>query len=245
MSDWLTWQIVDSAFPTGTFAHSWGLEAAWQQGDVDDLPALRAFLDATIRQTARGVIPLVNAAYHAPERLAQLDALADAFLLNAVANAASRVQGRTLLATVGRIWPGAAIVDLQARCAGGTGGSGVSASPVRAADGMSGRGGEAASLHVHVAPVTGAAFRAVGLPLDTVQRAVLFAAARGVTSAAVRLGIAGSYEAQRLLFECGPLLDEVASRCRAWDDEDLAQTEPIIDLLQSAHARLYSRLFQS
>src|SRR4029078_4431630 len=27
MNDWLTWQIVDSAFPTGTFSHSWGLEA--------------------------------------------------------------------------------------------------------------------------------------------------------------------------------------------------------------------------
>jgi urease accessory protein len=214
MSDWLTWQIVDSAFPTGTFAHSWGLEAAWQQGDVDNLPALRAFLDATIRQTARGVIPLVNAAYHAPERLPHLDALADAFLLNAVANAASRVQGRTLLATVGRIWPGRAINIPE-------------------------------NVLFHVAPITGAAFRAVGLPLDTVQRAVLFAAARGVTSAAVRLGIAGSYEAQRLLFECGPLLDDVASRCREFDEDDLAQTEPIIDLLQSAHARLYSRLFQS
>ena len=100
-------------------------------------------------------------------------------------------------------------------------------------------------MRVHVAPITGAAFRAIGLPLDTVQRAVLFAAARGVTSAAVRLGIAGSYEAQRLLFDCGPLLDQVASRCRDFDEDDLAQAEPIIDLLQSAHARLYSRLFQS
>jgi urease accessory protein len=239
MSDWLTWQIVDSAFPTGTFAHSWGLEAAWQQGDVDDLPALRAFLEATIRQTARGVIPLVNAAYHAPERLLHLDALADAFLINAVANSASRVQGRTLLATVGRIWPNDRIAALQARCAAGhdTG--------RQAGGGAAAAGHEGNALHYHVAPITGAALRIVGLPLDTVQRAVLFAAARGVTSAAVRLGIAGSYEAQRLLFECGPLLDDVASRCRVWDEEDLAQTEPIIDLLQSAHARLYSRLFQS
>ncbi len=213
MSDWLTWQIVDSAFPTGTFAHSWGLEAAWQQDDVRDLPSLRAFLDATIRQTAHGAIPLVNAAYHAPEHLPRLDALADAFLINAVANSASRVQGRTLLATVGRIWPGRVSVE--------------------------------GAVHFHLAPIAGVAFRAIGVPLDTIQRAVLFAAARGVTSAAVRLGIAGSYEAQRLLFDCGSSLDAVAARCRDYGENDLAQTEPIIDLLQSAHARLYSRLFQS
>jgi urease accessory protein len=250
MSDWLTWQIVDSAFPTGTFAHSWGLEAAWQQGDVDDLPALRAFLDATIRQTARGAIPLVNATYRAPERLALLDALADAFLINAVANSASRVQGRTLLATIARIWPSAAIADLQGRCAGDRSTDARDAGQSDRTHGHeNGSGGRSVDgggrVLFHVAPITGAAFRAIGVPLETVQRAVLFAAARGVTSAAVRLGIAGSYEAQRLLFDCGPLLDRVASRCRDFDEEDLAQTEPILDLLQSAHGRLYSRLFQS
>jgi urease accessory protein len=218
VNEWLTWQVVDSAFPTGTFAHSWGLEAAWQQGEVADIAALRAFLDASIRQTAHASIPLVNAAYRAPERLASLDALADAFLINAVANNASRVQGRTLLATVNRIWPSAAISDVHVRSAG---------------------------TCAHVAPLTGAVFHAIGLPLPTAQRVVLYAAARGVISAAVRLGIAGSYEAQRLLFECGLLLDRAAARCTDMSDADLAQTEPLIDLLQSAHARLYSRLFQS
>jgi urease accessory protein len=218
MQEWLTWQIVDSAFPTGTFAHSWGLEGAWQQGEVADLSSLRAFLDATIHQTAHGTIPLVNAAHRAPARLAGLDAIADAFLLNAVANAASRVQGRTLLATIGRIWPGEMVMKLQQRSLG---------------------------TCTHVAQLTGAALGALGLPLETVQRAALYAAARGVVSAAVRLGIAGSYEAQRLLFECGPTLEAMAVRCRDWTEQDLAQTEPLIDLLQAGHARLYSRLFQS
>jgi len=61
----------------------------------------------------------------------------------------------------------------------------------------------------------------------------------------VRLGMAGSYEAQRLLFDCGPSLEAAAIGCRDWSEHDLAQTEPVLDLLQSAHARLYSRLFQS
>ena len=40
--------------------------------------------------------------------------------------------------------------------------------------------------------------RALGVSLETTQRVVLFVAARGVLSAAVRLGVTGSYEAQRL-----------------------------------------------
>ena len=82
MSDWLAWQVVDSAFPVGVFAHSWGLEAAWQAGHVDGEAALRQFLTESIRQTGWSVLPLVNSAYRQPERLAELDALTQAFLTN-------------------------------------------------------------------------------------------------------------------------------------------------------------------
>src|SRR5437762_9198033 len=115
MSDWLTWQIVDSALPTGVFAHSWGLEAAWQQGEVADLDTLRMFLEASIQQAGYASLPLVNDAYRSPDQLEALDALAEAFLLNAVANRASRIQGRTLLGTAGRIWPSAELTALKGR----------------------------------------------------------------------------------------------------------------------------------
>ena len=88
-------------------------------------------------------------------------------------------------------------------------------------------------------------FRTLGLPLPTAQRVALFGTARGVLSAAVRLGIVGSYEAQRLQHGCAGWLDEVAGRCGASTTDDLAQTAPVIDILQAGHDRLYSRLFQS
>ncbi len=218
MTDWLTWQIVDSAFPTGLFAHSGGLESAWQHGEIEDAGALRGFLDASILQCGYAMLPLVNAAYAVPERLAGIDRIAEAFLVNPVANRASRVQGRTLLATAGRVWPSPALTALGAR-SGGT--------------------------LAHVAPLWGATFRALGVALPTAQRMALFGAARGVLSAAVRLGIAGSYEAQRLQSACAPRLEEVAERCVTLTIDDLAQTAPLIDLLQAGHDRLYSRLFQS
>src|SRR6188768_3146060 len=117
MSDWLTWQVIDSAFPTGAFAHSFGLEAAWQHGEIRDAGDLRQLLRAALQQATFGSLPLVNAVYREPDRLEVFDARADAFLLNGVANRASRVQGRALLATAARVWPSPDLARLSARAA--------------------------------------------------------------------------------------------------------------------------------
>ena len=218
MSDWLAWQVVDSAFPTGLFAHSWGLEAMWQHGEIDNVDALRRFTEDAIVQAGRAVLPFVNAAFDEPAALEQLDMLADAFLTSAVANRASRIQGRTLVATAARIWPSDLSTALQAR---------------------------ADRTCAHAAPITGATFHALGLSRATTQQIVLYATVRGVLSAAVRLGIAGSYEVQRIQYGCTPVLERVATLCRTMSIGDLAQTAPLADLFQTRHDMLYSRLFQS
>jgi urease accessory protein len=218
MSDWLTWQIVDSAFPTGAFAHSWGLEAAWQHGEIRDAGDLRQFLQTALQQATFGTLPLVNAAYREPNRLEVFDARADAFLVNRVANRASRIQGRTVLATVSRVWPSRDLVTLSTRVA---------------------------RTCAHAAPLTGVVFGAIGLPLATIQQVVLFGTARSVLAAAVRLGISGSYEAQQLQAACGPWFDDLLRRAGTLDVDDLVQVAPLADILQARHDRLYSRLFQS
>ena len=98
---------------------------------------------------------------------------------------------------------------------------------------------------MHLAPLWGVAFRALGMSLEEMQRLFLWSTARGVLAAAVRLGLAGTYEAQRLLVDLGPSLDEVASHCAGLGVEALAQPAPLLDLLQGTHHRLHSRLFQS
>lgn len=102
--DWLRWQLADSAFPTGGFAHSSGLEAAWQHGEVRNGEEFRGWLDASLRQLARGSLPWVNVAHAEPGRLAEWDLDCDAFLSNHVANRASRLQGRALLAAGERVF---------------------------------------------------------------------------------------------------------------------------------------------
>jgi urease accessory protein len=208
---WLIWQLVDSAFPAGGFAHSFGLEAAYQQGEVD-AASLSAFVRDAIAQAGHGALPFVLAAFDDPRSIGVFDERCDAFLRNPVANRASRVQGRAWLGAVRRAIPG---VDVR--------------------DGP----------HRHFAPAFGASIGLLGIARIDAARMFLFGVARGTLSAAVRLGITGTNDAQRILSERGEDLDRTIRRCGDVAIDDAAQTSPLIDLWQASHDRLYSRLFIS
>jgi urease accessory protein len=107
-NDWLVWQLADSAFPTGGFAHSGGLEAAWQHGEIRDANDLESFLDTYMCQVAASMIPFVSVGHDDPDCLHKWNLHCDAFLTNHVANRGSRLQGRAFLNSAMRIF-GAAI----------------------------------------------------------------------------------------------------------------------------------------
>jgi urease accessory protein len=218
-SDWLLWQLADSAFPTGGFAHSGGLESAWQHGEIVNATALESFLKASIAQCGHGALPFVTAALKAPERLFELDELCDAFTTNHVANRASRLPGRALFASARQIFSSPAL---------------VAACP----DGGSAPCG-------HWAPVFGVVAAALGLDQETGARLFLFLHLRGLVSAGVRLGIVGPLQAQSIQHRLAPYAESILHRCQELGLEDLAQTAPLMDLWQGTQDRLYSRLFQS
>ena len=218
-TSWLLLQLSDSALPTGGFAHSGGLEAAAQQGEVRTAADLRRFVRDALWQAGHATLPLASAAHAEPAALPRLDARADAFLVSRVANRASRTQGRAFLDTCARIFPSevTAVRD----------------------------GARAAGLLLHYAPIAGAVLRALEIERTQAQQLLLSLAVRGLLFAALRLGIVGTHEAQRMQHELAPVLDEVLATCGGLGEDALAQTAPIADLLGSTHDRLYSRLFQS
>jgi urease accessory protein len=228
VSDFSLWQLADSAFPTGGFAHSNGLEAAWQHGEVPDRAALVSFLEAGLHQAGRAALPFVTAAHGEPERLGDFDQLCDAFTTNHVANRASRAQGRAFLTAVERIFPERGQVR------------------PREASGMRGCADQAVRApYAHLAPVFGACLGRLGAARDITMRMFCFNHLRGTLAAAVRLNIVGPMEAQVLQRRLVPVMEATLTRCGSLTPEDLAQTSPLLDLWQGAQDRLYSRLFQS
>lgn len=217
---WLVLQLADSAFPTGGFAHSAGLEAAVQLGLVRTVDDLDTYCRWHLWNTGHAALPFVGAAHDAPAEVWELDTIVDAMLSNHVANRASRTQGRALLATCARVFDSMAVTNLARR-------------------------GRERGVFSHVAPMFGALMASLAIDRRETLALYLYTSARGVAAAGVRLGVVGPYEAQRLQQRNGGLMDDVVTRCETLGPREATTVVPLFDVAGATQDRLYARLFQS
>jgi urease accessory protein len=209
-------QLADSAFPTGGFAHSGGLEAALHAKTAN----LEPFLAETITATAHASLPIVGAAWAEPARLAELDAFTATMLWSHVAARASRTQGRAWIDVTARAFAVPALVALRRRVI-------------------------AEEQPGHLAPMFGMVMQSLEVSRDDAYAMFLHLTVRGVLSAAVRLGVVGPTQAQAIQARLAPALDTALALAHTLSLDEVAQTSPINELVQAGHDRLYTRLFQT
>ncbi|GLE00666.1 hypothetical protein PINS_up009454 [Pythium insidiosum] len=239
-SHWVVWQMLDSLYPTGGFAHSLGLEAAVQERVVkaDDRGAsLREFLISTLHQTGNFALPIVFSAVDDAiaatssaaliERFLEINTLATALYSNHVAKKASLAQGAALLRLAVSTYHQhegdafSALVQIRKEAK------------------------RQKHAGVHHTVVFGTVCALLGLDTETCQRMYLFYTLRDALSAATRLNLIGPMEATRVQFELAPVLEDVMTRKRNRRIDDSYSSAPVLDLIQAMHDQLYTRIFNS
>ena len=216
----LLFQLSDSAFPSGGFAHSGGLEAAWQLGAVRGREALEHYVSDSLEQCGQAVLPFVSAAHQQPERFGELDEWFNATLLNHVANRASRALGMGFLSTCVTAFPRVELTELK-HC--------IRHQPYPG----------------HLATITGTVCAYLGLARRDCQQLFVFQHLRTLMSTAVRLGCVGPLEAQAIHQRLNTFACDIIARYHDHDIAMAAASAPLHDLFQGHHDRLYSRLFMS
>jgi urease accessory protein len=211
---------LSPAFPIGSFAYSQGLEAAVARLQISDAKSLRAWLTSLASHGAlRNDLIILSLVRRAPDdcKVSALAELSAAMQPSRERSEEAVTQGEAFLAAYRAGWSGDASGDFTAP----------------------------ADTPITLPVAVGLASRAHALPLEATLIAYATAFQTNLVSAAIRLGVIGQFDGQRVLAE---LLPDLRAACdfaiRAGED-DLGSATFAADLASIAHETQMTRLFRS
>jgi urease accessory protein len=211
---------LSPAFPVGAFAYSHGLEWAFEAGDVVDAASLQDWLADLLRHgAARNDAILCAQAYRSGSDTERRDVaeLALALAASSERRLETVTQGDAFVAAIRTSWPCAAIETFKGAW------DGPVAYPVAVA--------VAAAGH--------------GLPLEDTLEGFVLGFVANLVSAAVRLGILGQTDGQRVIAALIPDVRVLARVAGEATLDDLGGAAFRSDLAALHHETQYTRLFRS
>jgi urease accessory protein len=213
------WQ-ADGAFPSGSFAFSYGIEGVIALRPELDQAALAELTAAILRQR-----------WLTCDRIALLKAFRAAGDLDIIADVDRTVEASTFGSTMrdGSRRNGGSFLASHARLGDATA--------------LRLRGAVRAGVCLgHIAVMQGAVWQAMGLDEALAQLASAYGVASGVTAAAVRLGAIGAMEGQKILRGCLPMIETLVAQ-PVPEDAELSSYIPFLEIAAARHARADLRLF--
>jgi urease accessory protein len=217
-------QLADACFPAGGFAFSNGLESLAKLGYLKSLEDFREYLGCHLEQIAAAEMPFLTSAFAGDEEAFAVVALEwDAWIFLPAPRRASLSQGQAWSRALEAAWDTAEVRAIR---------------PWFAARG----------IPMHFLMGFAAGLKATGFALSEARELLLHMALRDQLGAAVRLGLLGSLQAQRLHREhidAGETLMAARAGRIAAGHTAAERAAPMIDLGQASHPHLYSKLFQS
>ena len=213
------WQ-ADGAFPSGSFAFSYGIEGVIALRDSLDMPELKRLVSAALRHrwATYDRVALLRA-FRCDGDLAVIAAVdreVEASTLVESLRTGSRRNGASFLASHARIGN-----DLAAILRGAV------------------RSGECLG---HIAVMQGAVWSSVGLNGNLAQLTSGYTVASGLITAAIRLGAVGALQGQQVLADCLPLIEQL-SMAEPPAASELESFVPFLDIAAARHRQADLRLF--
>jgi urease accessory protein len=215
------WQ-ADSAFPSGAFAFSYGIEGAIGLHPDMGLQEFEALIAAMLRQrwASYDRVAMLRGFRAGGDlaRIATIDREVEASTLIEALRTGSRRNGASFLASHARLGEPLAVALRES---------------VRVGDTLG-----------HIAVMQGAVWSALGIDDALAQLCSGYTTACGVITAAIRLGAVGALQGQSVLQHCLPLIEQLASQDVS-DDLELSSFVPFLDIAAARHAQADLRLFSN
>lgn len=238
------WILIDSAFPSGGFAHSVGLESYYQLGLCKDVVALKQFCLHSMENITSMYVPIINYIWHDEEVrgsadeyyrfIQQANDFVDANLNNHVAGNASKCQGEALLDIMIDCKDSAQFVNMHC------------IDMLENTHRHMKQGDRNEDVYAHHVVIYTVIGKALGVNLSDVRYSFCHINLKGIVASAVRLGMIGPSSSQQLQFQLGPLLsNSIALNQHKKDLEDSCQTSPMLDNVQANHENYFFKLFRS
>lgn len=241
--------LADSALPLGSFAFSSGLESYLAHNRS---APFSTFLSLSISSQAATTLPFLLAAYRQPYRLLELDDALDASIMCTVGRRASVAQGRALLSIWERAFQSAFVPVSQMPVSQmeSVGNSDILrvlktfSTTLKSATSNS---DEIPPASAHLAPLFGVISRVSNIPEREAAYVYMLSHVKALLSAAVRAGVFGPYQSQKLLAskKVQEMIESAIETEWGTGVEDAGQCLPIMDLWIGRHELLYSRIFNS